>query len=750
MLGCLGPLAAPRPTLAADGSDSPNILDHPRIDVAELGSTGPDGTPRILVIDPLDATGRSVRASVLARDGTWSSVASVTVDVDASGVGDAGRPWLVGLGGDRFVLIATSDLMDRTALVAIDAREVDGAASIAMGRMIAFDAPIDDAGVADVDADGVLDLVVANARTLRRGGTCQGSMIWVFRGGDLARPSAIQVADVRLAAGVLGSFDASPGEDLAVYAYPNCPAGPDVQSDLRLLSVNLADGSVRSDRPAAASPLSAWVAPPVRFDADGDGRHELLGLVPRGLAVIDPHGGWSDIRVASTAAMPLGATATVGAGEPRTRVAWLEPSIEGRGSIGTESVRREASGALDTGPATVRWDAPTPSDRWRALLADATIGTLRQAGPVAWSGVLDDPSCHDLLVPTALVACDSDAVAPSAAWVSTQPLLAFDSRSGRRLLVAAGIEREFGSGLPVSPRPWAGSAAGRWRHGPSAPFALGEVVVEDLADSSVPTPVVDRTAARGPTAVIGTRVGVRLITTAYPRGPDALAPAPGTFLGAVRELTPASNGTSSIVRTSVPLGVASSTRRALEGLSLAGMTMTDGSPVERWAVFVVALDDSGDVAGPVATLVELDVVGPTIELVAPVTSPVWPQPARLSGTVEVGATVAVEGDATVEIGERGAFAIETPLAPWPQTLRIVATDQVGNETVLDVTVIGGFDYRILPWPAILAVVVLSAALVSGIVGSRRRRGEVDATPIGPAGAGDPVPELEDLPPRSGA
>lgn len=748
--GCLASLAVAAPTVAADAADSPNILDHPRTDVAELESTGPDGAPRILVVEPLDSTGRTAHVSILARDGTWSSVAGATVDVDASGVGDSGTPWLVGLGNDQFVLIATSRLMERSVLVPIDAREGDGKPWVVQGPPVRLDAAIDDAGAADVDGDGALELVVANARALRQG-ACDGSTIWVFHDGQLASRSTFAIGDVRLAAGVLGSFDDVPGEDLAVYASSDCPEGPGGGSDLRLLSINLVDGVIRSDRPAASPGIPPAMAPPVRFDADGDGRDELLGLVPRGLAVLDPLDGWSDIRVASSAAMPLGSTAmTEPAGEPRTRVAWLEPAIEGRGSIGTELVRREATGALDTGPATVRWDTPTPSDRWRALLADAAAGELRQAGPAAWSGVLDDPSCRDLLVPTAMVACGSDAVAPSAAWISTQPLFAFDSRGGRRLLVAAGIEREFGSGLPVSPRPWSGSAAGRWRHGPSTAFALAEVEVAHLADSLVPVPVVDRTATRGPAAVLGTRVGVRLVATAFPRGPDAVEPTPGTLLGAVRELGPASNGRSTIVRVSVPPGVASSAQGSVEELSLAGLTMTDGTPAERWAVFVVALDDSGDLAGPVATLVTQDVVGPVIDLVAPVTSPVWPQPARLVGTVEVGATVTVEGDATVEMGERGSFAIETPLAPWPQTLRVVATDQVGNATVLDVTVIGGFDYRILPWPAILAVAVLAAAMVSGIVGSRRRRGPVSGAPAGIVGSGDPTPELEDLPPRSGA
>ncbi len=386
----------------------------------------------------------------------------------AAGAEDPGEPWLIGLGGDRFVLIASSDAAERTALVPIDAREVDGAASIVLGPAVQVDAPIDDAGVADVDGDGALDLVVGERADAPPGRDVSGvDGLGLRRRGSRAPVPRSRSRTSVSPAGCSARSMTCPGRTWRSTRTPTVPpdrtSGPTCDCS-RSTSWT---GSLRSDRLAASAGIPPSMAPPVRFDADGDGRDELLGLVPRGLAVIDPLDGWADIRVASSAAMPLGTTAvTDPAAEPRTRVAWLEPAIEGRGSIGTELVRREATGSLDTGPATVRWDAPTPSDRWRALLADATIATLRQAGPVAWSGVLDDPSCRDLLVPTAMVACGSDSVAPSAAWVGTQPLFAFDSRAGRRLLVAAGIEREFGSGLPASPRPWAGGAAGRWRHGP--------------------------------------------------------------------------------------------------------------------------------------------------------------------------------------------------------------------------------------------------------------------------------------------
>ena len=94
-------------------------------------------------------------------------------------------------------------------------------------------------------------------------------------------------------------------------------------------------------------------------------------------------------------------------------------------------------------------------------------------------------------------------------------------------------------------------------------------------------------------------------------------------------------------------------------------------------------------------------------------TPIWPLPASIKGSAEPGSIVEVEGIGPVELDRRGGFRISTSLAPWPQTLTVTATDASGNETVREVSLIGGVDYRRFPWPTIAAVVLLIVVAISG-------------------------------------
>lgn len=73
---------------------------------------------------------------------------------------------------------------------------------------------------------------------------------------------------------------------------------------------------------------------------------------------------------------------------------------------------------------------------------------------------------------------------------------------------------------------------------------------------------------------------------------------------------------------------------------------------------------------------------------------------------------------------------------------MTAVDPFGNETTGTVSLVGGVDYRVLPWPAILAVVLLLGAAASAVRGSRR------VPTVEPYREDDPAPEVEDLPDRS--
>ena len=121
---------------------------------------------------------------------------------------------------------------------------------------------------------------------------------------------------------------------------------------------------------------------------------------------------------------------------------------------------------------------------------------------------------------------------------------------------------------------------------------------------------------------------------------------------------------------------------------------------------VAPLNDWGEV-GPVAVgLVQRDATGPTLVVGEPFTTPVWPLPAKLTGSAEPGSTVVVEGVGEAALDRRGGFAFQTTLAPWPQTIRVTATDASGNRTVREVSIIGGVDYRRFPWTVILAVAIV--------------------------------------------
>lgn len=743
--------------VAIDAADSPNPLDHPRIDAALLAGD----PPRLLVVDPRSSatdTGATREAPVdlavleAGPGGGWATVERAAIEL-AADIPATDEPWLIGLGGDRFALIVASEAAGRSEVVGLRVGPAAEGSPLTESWRRPIDGLVDDAGLADVEGDGRADLVLASARTERGGDICQGSRMWVADPSDGAIRT-YEVQGLRFASGVIGRFDDVAGDDLAAYAYPNCPAGPDEVAELRLVAVRLVDGSrITEGRGVGTLPLR-WLGPPVRLDAEADGRHELLALIPRGLGIVDPRGGWSERRVATSAAIPLGAVAiprSADGGEALSRVVWLEPSVEGRGSIGTEIVRREVDGSIDTGPATVMWDPEAPSDRWLATVG-TTIATVGAGGPPIGMPAAPGPAdCRGLIVPLAVIPCDRAGLAPGAAWIGTRPL-AIVTVAGRDLtMVAAGIERADAVGLPLVPAPWAtGGPPGWWRHGPSAPFVLATLPLDTMvAEPPVPAPVVDREVAVGAVAVLGTREGTRLLVDSMAVEPDAVAPEPrpgvASLLGRERDAGRAA----SIDRAPVAPGLVSGQRRAVRSVELPTAIVVEGAKVASWEVAVAALDDRGELVGPVAAQVRLDLEPPALAIEVPDLTPIWPVAARITGTVEPGSTVEV-GGRPVGVEIDGSFAFETTLAPWPQTVRVVARDPYGNRTESLTTVVGGVDYRGFPWSAIIATLVVVAAVVSGLLGVRRRQVSAGSpAPGGPWPSDEARPELEELAPGEG-
>ncbi len=793
-------VAGPGVAAEIEPQASPNRLDRPIVDLAVLDPAGGEGAPRLLTLDTLDLPDGIVRATVLQRDRAWAVDREWIVDLRANEVGHTEAPWLVRLGPTTFAMLAVATGIDQTIVIGLRTDQGAGGNEVVEMERTMLPIGISDAGAADVDGDGSPELVLAAARTLRQGGACQGSELWTIDPATLGigpvAPGAMPrdpagiapgiaapgspriIPERRLAGGVIGAFDEVPGDDLAVYAYPNCPAGPDQSAAATLMRVRLADGTIVSERPAATEATPPYLPAPLRVDVDGDGAHELVAQSPRGLTVVDPRIAGDGVRVGGAGAVPLvAAPAIIPAPEggdvvtAGATIAWLEPP-EGRpGRVGTERVRR-VDGDLRGSPATVMFPNGEPTVRWDLIQTDILGSSVRQLPPTAWMGGIDDAACPDVLLPGAVLGCASGDLVPGAAWLATRPVTLYGEGQGQRLLVASGIGWVPDDGLPASPAPWAVGPGGWWRHGPSSPFVLAELRAADATyyrEFPTPRATLERATAPDATSIIPGFTGVRFFVTVTALTPTATEPVDIDTMPAL-SLSPSDVGQFGVVRIPVPPGVDSGRDGAATVIPIGDITLPDGASAERWDVTAVPLNDWGEIGGAVIGAVIRDRVGPSLAVDTPFMTPVWPLPASIKGSAEPGALVEVAGVGPVELDRRGNFRIPTSLAPWPQTLRVTATDASGNRTETEVSLIGGVDYRRFPWPMIAAVVLLVVVAISGMSGSRWRRvaaagssGAVGRSrgigdPAVRAGGPDrgfamyddvPMAEIEDLPPGQG-
>ncbi len=115
--------------------------------------------------------------------------------------------------------------------------------------------------------------------------------------------------------------------------------------------------------------------------------------------------------------------------------------------------------------------------------------------------------------------------------------------------------------------------------------------------------------------------------------------------------------------------------------------------------------------------------------------------AALQGTVGPHTMVAIDGR-PVPVDARGRFEASVDAVPWPHRVDVVATDLLGNEVVERIEVVGLYDYRGLPWAAIVAVATLSVGAVLFFRIPRRRRAAATED-------GDDDGRLEELEPIDG-
>jgi hypothetical protein len=741
-------LAAVAPAaFAAEMGPSTNRLETPMADLAILDEPATIGgepvTPRLLVLDAADPAPAHGRLTVLLRRAVWDPIATRDVDLERD---DVTARWLISLGERRYALIATTPTSatgtGHATVVGLHVREQGGSTAIVETARTRVDRAIEYAGAADVDGFGAAELIVGFRPEFDDSGSCGTTSLQLMDRASLDARRTFDLPGV-LGGGAMGRWDDVPGDDLLVYADLNCaPGGP---TDAPLLTLRLRDGTVSAlNGPGGPS---GGAIPPIRLRLDGDPRDRAVVAVTDGVAIVDP-GRDAMERISKEPGIPLVAGPDPDAQGPATRIAWFD------GNLHAERFRLGSDGSI-VGSTRSGLGFDTLDEERRSLMIRAiNTDVFTQGLSSAWLGDVIDDGCADLILPGAILPCGADTMRPAAAWLATRPVAAMPIEGRRALLIAAGLGWDPDRGLPVTPTPLAAGPDGWWRHGPSTPFAISEVRGNDaIYFQEFPTPAatIEKTTARDGTTLLPGFTGTRFFVLATPlvddqEGPDV---APASLEGLTTG--PGPDVVVTTARVPVPAGNESGRDGSFTSLSLGDVRFRDGGVANRWALQVVPINDWGEVGFPVVRTITRDAVGPTLNLQTPFTSPVWPFLARLPGRAEPGSTVSLEGAGDLTVDERGRFTVETRLAPWPQTLRLTATDATGNASIAEFTIVGGIDYRQFPWALIAALSLLGIVAARGLASAGRTRGGgVEATLWSTGTLDDAaMPEIEELPPGAG-
>lgn len=734
--------------VAAEPAPTANRLDAPMADLAILESptsgTGEPVTPMLLVLDAADPAPGQARLTVLLRRQAWDSIATLDIDLERD---DVTARWLVALGSRTFAFIATTPPpaigTGNATVVGLVVREEGGTTAIVETARTRVDRAIEYAGAADVDGFGEAELVLGLRPDFESSGSCGTTSLRVLDSASLDARRSVDMPGP-LGGGAVGQWDDAAGDDLLVYATPDCPPGE--LGDARLVMLRLRDGT----QSALAGPIGgpgAGAAPPLRIRLDGAPRDRAVVPVADGVAIVDPVTG--DLHpIAQEPGIPLVAGPDPDARGPATTIAWFD------GTLHAERFRLGPDGSIvGSTRSDLDFNALTG---WRRSLLVRAIHTdvFTQGMSSAWLGDVIDDGCADLILPGAILPCGTDTMRPAAAWLATRPVAAMPIEGRRGLLVAAGLGWDPDVGLPLTPTPWAAGPDGWWRRGPSTPFAISEVRGNDAVyfqEFPTPASTIEKTTARDGTTLLPGFTGTRMFVLATPLADDEEGPdvAPDRLEGLTTGAGPGVIVTT--VRVPVPPGNESGRDGSFTSLSLDEVRFRDGRAANRWALQVVPINDWGEVGYPVVRTITRDAVGPTLNLQTPFTSPVWPFLARLPGRAEPGSTVTLDGAGDIPVDERGRFTVELRLAPWPQTLRLTATDATGNASIAEFSIVGGIDYRQFPWALIAALSLLGVVAARGLASAGRTRGgAVEATPWSTGTLDDAsMPEIEELPPGAG-
>ncbi|HET9084443.1 MAG TPA: hypothetical protein VFN41_08575 [Candidatus Limnocylindrales bacterium] len=732
--------------LAADQPTPLSRLETPMADLAVIepaAGSAADATPDLLVLEADRIQATLARLSILRRGSSWDRVAVHDVEL---GERDLDSRWLIALGDRHYALIATSPTTatgdGRTVVVGIEIGDEAGAPTLVESGRSTIDRAVEDAGAADVDGLGSPELVLGLRPKYDASGSCGTATLDILDSANLAVRRSIQRPG-RLGYGVIGRFDGAPGDDLLVAAAPDCPPGGAGGS--RLVVIRLRDGTVAAVAPQQP-PDVGLMPPPIRLPERG-GRDAAFVALSDGISLVD------GFRHAPRVVIP-GPAVPIVAGpdgpdmDGTTRLAWIDNG--GLHSARVHIARDGSPKAID-----VRTLAPEQvgAQRWPLIVASAASDLNVHGVASAWLGDLAEAGCPELVVPGAIEPCGSGQLRSGAAWVATRlvTMLPIDGR--RTALVAAGMGWDATAGVPTSPTPWAAAPVGWWRHGPSTPFVMSETRASDVVyfrDFPVPKTTLEPNTGRDGMTTMPGFTGTRMFVTVQPLTGDE---AGSTTVPGMRDafVAPTSSDVvTRIARVPVPPGNEFGRDGAYTTLPLGDIKGAGTASTSRWGVQVVAINDWGEVGDPVVGTVTRDVSGPTLNLETPFTNPVWPFLTNLSGRTEPGSKVTIDGTTPIDVDERGRFTVVTRLAPWPQDIRLTATDESGNATDSDFSVVGGVDYRQFPWALIVALTLLGAVAARGLRAAGRRPGGFEATPwsLGTLDK-DAMPEIEELPAGSG-
>lgn len=743
-------LALAAPT-AAQAADPVSPLETEITDLADLSTIGPDGLPDLLTLRAggEGAGGDGVVATILRRaDGRWTAAESRLELPD-------GPPWIAGsLGDGRFVVVAGRAIGGGTRTIAIIRASRAG---VVVERHLAIPGAFSAAAVTDTDGDGSAELVVAAPIQDCRVG------LGVFSAERLEFLRAFETVPFDPARATLANLDRRPGADLGSIV-TSC-AGNDADAT-RISAVGL---SLRDGRVLGIARLSGEDVPtgaPTAIDIEGDGLDEIATQVGDAVAITSVGGVPGDTDV-SLPGRALGIIA-----DPDGPQFVIENRDADPAGV---SFVRVSTGRADEPPAVIGRLAAEELGNQRLNRLHSAASTSQSSVPWAVPVDLAGDGCRSFLVSLVRTTCaPEEAFAPGPAWVSTRPLLVGGEGARRRLLVAAAMPTV--AGLPPSPSPLAAGDRRGWQVAPLGSFVLAELGAGDVAYyRSYPQPSTSVTGTIRDEARtdVGAQTGVRMvigIQTVPADAPEATAER--TVEDA---FGPLATGTRTVARTGVPGGTLSGVDDSFVRVQLPADELAPGVR-PRWDMTIVALNDWGELSEPMLAAVDTDVVGPMLSVETEFLTAPWPFGAPLRGRTEPNAKISVDGGPWQEVSRSGRFEVRHALAPWPQTVEFRATDGLGNVTVRRVSVIGGIDFRRLPWEILVAGTVLLAVVGTTFLGARRGRRPMlldAARPVGLAFAGatlqagsrravrrsvawgteDPdwgaVPEIEELAPGEG-